>query len=94
MKVNRNNLMFMLQLAVNLIMNFDTGIIPAAEIKMEKDLQLNYERMALIGSLDYLGISLGSIVLPFYVNKLPIRILLAIYLILNALMSVIIGLTY
>jgi predicted MFS family arabinose efflux permease len=83
---------FLVLLCINLFNNFDTGVLPAAAVLMQRDLNLNYKKMALIGSLDYLGIVVGSFVLPFVIRKVQIRWLAMALLVVNSGMSTLIGL--
>ena len=52
---------FLLFVLGNLFLNYDTGVIPACLLQIERDLKLGYQEMALMGSLVYFGLSVSSL---------------------------------
>jgi hypothetical protein len=48
---------------MNLLLNYDTGVIPASLIEMKKDVpSMNYQEQAAVGALAYLGLSASSLI--------------------------------
>lgn len=56
----RNKIFFMFLLA-NILLNYDTGVIPASLLQILKEIDLNFKEQALLGSLVYLGLSFASL---------------------------------
>jgi len=52
---------------------------------MEKDLQLSYQQMALMGSLVYFGICLSSLLVSITFQKMRASYVLSLFMIGNAL---------
>ena len=55
---------FAMLIAANLLLNYDTGVIPASLIQMESEISLTYQEKAVLGALVYLGLCIASIVVP------------------------------
>jgi MFS family permease len=48
-------------LLANILLNYDTGVIPASLLQILKEIDLNFKEQALLGSLVYLGLSFASL---------------------------------
>ena len=59
MNINR---VFILNLASNIAINYDHGILPSASTLIKADLRLNDLQYGLLGSFVYFGLVLGSII--------------------------------
>lgn len=55
---------FVLFVLMNLLLNYDTGVIPASLIEIDKEVKLSYQEEAALGSLVYLGLSIASLIVP------------------------------
>ena len=60
----RNNcriyMLFFVVLFLNLLINFDHGVMPAAAIRMQEDLDLNNMQFGWLGSIVFIGLTLGK----------------------------------
>ena len=63
------NRIFTMFLLANIFLNYDTGVIPASLLEIEKEIHLTYKEQALIGSLVYLGLSFASVFVSLLFNK-------------------------
>ena len=61
----RNNcriyMLFLVVLLLNLLINFDHGVMPAAAIRMQEDLDLNNMQFGWLGSIVFIGLTLGKL---------------------------------
>jgi len=48
-------------LIANILLNYDTGVIPVSLLNILKEVDLNFKEQALLGSLVYLGLSFASL---------------------------------
>lgn len=48
---------------INLLINIDHGVIPAATTKLKVDLSLDNSSLGLLGSIVYIGLTLGNIII-------------------------------
>ena len=81
---NKRKFIFRLFLLSALFLNYDTGVIPAALIKITKEIDLDYSEQAMIGSFVYLGLSFASLFAGLIFSKYSPKIVCAIILILNS----------
>ena len=81
---NKRKFIFRLFLLSALFLNYDTGVIPAALIKITKEIDLDYSEQAMIGSFVYLGLSFTSLFAGLIFSKYSPKIVCAIILILNS----------
>lgn len=51
---------YILILLMNVMLNFDTGVIPGALVQISEELNFNSEQMAYLGSLVYIGLSAAT----------------------------------
>jgi MFS family permease len=61
MKDNIRNRIFTMFLIANILLNYDTGVIPVSLLNILKEVELNFKEQALLGSLVYLGLSFASL---------------------------------
>ena len=80
-KLRRN--IFCLFLYVVIFSNYDTGVIPAALISIQKELDINYTQQGLLGALPNFGISFASFLVSYLIGKFPTKIILTIAIMLN-----------
>ena len=65
-------------------MNYDNGVIPACLLQIEKDLNLGYKEIALMGSLVYLGLSVSSLFVSLTFQRINASWVLGFNMIANA----------
>lgn len=53
-------LLFMIILTMNLLINFDHGVFPAGALEMKKDLNLTNGEYGWLGSVVFIGLTLGK----------------------------------
>ena len=70
---------------MNLLINFDHGVMPAGAVEMKKDLNLNNIEYGWLGSVVFIGLTIGSIAASFTYQKCNSKCVLIFVLILNAL---------
>lgn len=68
----------------NLFLNYDNGVIPACLLQIERDLKLNYQAMALMGSIVYFGLSVSSLFVSVIFQKFNASWILGLNMIANA----------
>ena len=59
-------------------MNIDHGAVPAAMSEIKEELQFNATQMGRLGSLVFMGIIIGSLCAVFFMDKIPMKIVLSI----------------
>ena len=80
--INRSSI-FHLFLYVVIFTNYDTGVIPAALIQIQQELDLNYTQQALLGSLPNFGISFASFFVSTLIKRFTAKTVLSVSLFLN-----------
>lgn len=55
-EVDKRTRIFSLFLAMNIFLNYDTGVIPGALVQISDELSFNNEQIAYLGSFVYLGL--------------------------------------
>ena len=81
---NKRQRIFLFFLLANLFLNCDTGVIPASLLEIIKEIPLNFQEQALIGSLVYLGLSFASIFVSILFNKFGPSKVCAFVLLINS----------
>jgi len=76
---------FYIQFVANILMMIDMGILPACTVKMQEELKIANGPFGMLGSMVYLGQTIGSFLSTFFLQKFPIKIVLSSCLILNTL---------
>ena len=75
---------------INLLINIDHGVIPAATTKLKDDLALDNSSLGLLGSVVYFGLTigkdplvmrLGSFVAPPFIKYTPPKVIILVSLI-------------
>jgi sugar phosphate permease len=84
-KKKRWNLFLFLIFVISIISNFDNGIVPAATEKIKKDLDINDSYFGFLGSCDYFGRIISSIIYLNVINKINRKYLLSESLIFKAI---------
>ncbi len=84
---------FYLFLYVVICTNYDTGVIPAALINIQKELNLNYIEQGLLGSLTYFGISIASFLVSYVIGRFQTKWVLFIAISLNIAFCVLFALS-
>ena len=69
----------------NLFLNYDTGVIPACLLQIERDLKLGYQEMALMGSIVYFGLSVSSLFVSIIFQKFKANWILGLNMMTNAI---------
>lgn len=80
----RTNRIFSLFVAMNVFLNFDTGVIPAALIAIDEELHINQEQIAYLGSIVYLGLSFSTLFAPNLFRLISAKWLIIIMVMLNS----------
>lgn len=65
---------------VNLLINIDHGVIPAATTRLKEDLSISNTQLGLLGSVVYFGLTVGSFVAPTLIQKTPPKIIILVSL--------------
>ena len=69
---------------MNLLINFDHGVMPAGAPAMQADLQLNNTEYGWLGSVVFIGLTIGSICASFTYQKINSKTVLLAVLLSNA----------
>ena len=77
--------LFFVILLMNLLINFDHGVMPAGAPSMQADLQLNNTEYGWLGSVVFIGLTLGSISASFTYQKFNSKHVLVAVLLANAI---------
>lgn len=83
--LNVRTRIFLMFLLANGFLNYDTGVIPASLLEIEKEIKLSYKEQALIGSLVYLGLSFASIFCSSLFRKFGASKVCSIMMLLNSI---------
>jgi predicted RNA methylase len=92
--MEKNTKIFILFLLSNLLLNYDTGVIPASLLEIEKEINFDYKEQALLGSLVYLGLSTASLFVSPIISKFGAKDVCAFVLLLNSLCCFIFSLSF
>jgi sugar phosphate permease len=57
----KRKLIFLLLFIINLLVNLDNGIIPAGTTELMNDLKMDHVALGTIGSMIFLGLTMGSV---------------------------------
>ena len=55
------NVLFIVILYMNVLINVDHGVMPAGSIVIKEDLEINNTEYGLLGSIVFVGLTVGSI---------------------------------
>ena len=69
----------------SLFLNYDNGVIPACQIQMMDDLNLDSRQIAFVASAVYVGLAVSSIFVAQFFARYPARGVLLVAFIENAL---------
>jgi len=64
-------------------MMIDMGILPACSVKMQNELKISTGPFGMLGSMVYLGQTIGSFLATYFLQKMPTKLILSSCLILN-----------
>mmetsp|Transcript_31416 Transcript_31416/g.39001 ORF Transcript_31416/g.39001 Transcript_31416/m.39001 type:complete len:148 (+) Transcript_31416:257-700(+) len=78
-------MLFFVVLFLNLLINFDHGVMPAGALKMQEDLELNNMQFGWLGSIVFFGLTLGSLSASFVYQRFSAKAVLLTVLIANAI---------
>jgi cyanate permease len=92
--MEKNTKIFIIFLLSNLLLNYDTGVIPASLLEIEKEINFDYKEQALLGSLVYLGLSTASLFVSPIISKFGAKDVCAFVLLLNSLCCFIFSLSF
>ena len=70
--------MFFFVFFINMAVNLDHGAIPAATKILKVDLNLDNQQLGTLGSLVFIGLTLGSLTATFIVSILPYKVILSL----------------
>ena len=83
--MEKNTKIYILFIISNLLLNYDTGVIPASLLEIQKEINFDYTEQALLGSLVYLGLSTASLFVSPIISKYGAKDVCSIVLLLNSL---------
>ena len=69
---------------MNMLINFDHGVMPAGAVAMKADLQLSNTEYGWLGSVVFIGLTLGSIAASFTYQKFNSKTVLFCVLLANS----------
>ena len=70
---------------MNTFLNYDTGVIPAALVQIQHEIQLSHPQVAYLGSLVYLGLCTSSLFVSSIFNRFSAPRVIAFNVFLNAI---------
>lgn len=76
---------FMILVCINILLNYDTGVIPASLNYLQSTLKLSFQQQAAIGSLVYIGLCTASLIVSIIFQRFSARKVLILMLFLNCL---------
>ena len=79
------NRYFKVLFAAILIMSIDLGILPACSVNMQQELGIDNWKFGLLGSVVYLGQTLGAVMSSVMLEKVPPQIFLFVCIVSNIL---------
>lgn len=85
---------FIMFLLANAFLNYDTGVLPASLLEIEKEIKLSYKEQALIGSLVYLGLSFASLFVSLLFNRFGPAKVCSLMILTNAICCFIFSFSY
>ena len=74
---------FAIMVCTNILLNYDTGVIPASLIQLQQELSLSYQQSAAIGSLLYIGICSSTLIVSIIFQRYRASKILIFMLIIN-----------
>lgn len=80
---------YILILLMNVMLNFDTGVIPGALVQISEELNFNSEQMAYLGSLVYIGLSAATFFGSYMFHKFQAKWIISFMVFCNAAFCVI-----
>lgn len=93
-EVDKRTRIFFLFLMMNLFLNYDTGVIPAALVQITEELNFNSEQIAYLGSLVYLGLWAATFFGSFVFQKFQAKWVICLMVFLNSIWWLIFALSY
>ena len=75
---------FSLFIAMNVCLNYDTGVIPAALLAIGDELHISQEQIAYLGSIVYFGLSFSTIFASYLFKILPAKWIIVVMVMSNA----------
>jgi MFS family permease len=70
---------------MNIFLNYDTGIIPAALININAELNISQEQIAYLGSIVYIGLCVSTLFASYIFKLFSAKYIIAIMIFLNSL---------
>lgn len=67
------------------ILNFDTGIMPASLFKITEEIDMTFQQQAAIGSLVFLGLCVGSLLVTTVFQRFSAAKVLSLMIVFNAI---------
>lgn len=80
---NKRRYIFVLFACMNLLLNYDTGVIPASLIQIKREVNMSFQEQAALGSLVYLGVSSASLIVSTVFQQFSAAKTLVLMLMLN-----------
>ena len=69
---------------MNVCLNYDTGVIPAALLAIGDELHISQEQIAYLGSIVYFGLSFSTIFASYLFKILPAKWIIVVMVMSNA----------
>ena len=76
---------FLYLIVANVWINFDHGVLPASAIQIQRDLDMSNKAFGGLGSIVFIGLTVGSIFATYLFQASNTKILLTVVVLLNSL---------
>jgi MFS family permease len=80
---SKRRYIFLLFASMNLLLNYDTGVIPASLIQIKREVNMSFQEQAALGSLVYLGLSSASLIVSTVFQQFSAARTIVLMLVLN-----------
>ena len=87
------NMLFVVVLFMNVLINIDHGVMPAGSIVIKDDLDINNTEYGLLGSIVFIGLTIGSIAATYLFQNYNTKYTLMTIMTLNGLSQAIFTMT-
>lgn len=85
---------FILFVTMNLLLNYDTGVIPASLIQIKQEVKMSFQEQAALGSLVYIGICSASLIVSTIFQQFSATRVLTLMMVLNSAFCLMFSFSY
>ena len=85
---------FRILVSINIILNYDSGVIPASLLQIQDEISLSFTEKAALGSLVYLGLSVATLFVSPIFQRFPANKTLIVMLSLNCAFCLLFSFAY